>query len=174
MVMDNIYKSDSIIDSIKGRIGGEVEKAVKTSRFMVFLLGERRFAIATANVKEVNSLEKVYFFPKIDPWIMGLVNLRGDVHSLLSLKEALKEETGGQERIHLIYQKGEMTTAVAIDDIDDVIDVPEENITAYPDETVGNLYISGLIEFKGKRAVIIDLDRIVRELYERMEQASGF
>ena len=69
-------------------------------------------------------IDRVYFFPKVDSWIRGLVNFRGDIHSIVDLKAVLGEASTKDEPMQILIKAGETETAIAVESI---VDKPDES-----------------------------------------------
>lgn len=167
--MDEVFKSDSILEIIKKKNENiESVKEVITNKYMIFSLEEKYFAMEGKNIKEVNSIDKIFFFPQVDSWLRGLVNIRGDVHSIFGLKEALLIERNKEEEMHALYTSPIATTSIAIDSIVDVLDVPEDSITIYNSGDNDLEFLTGVFQYKNEEIIIIDIIKIIKELNVRL------
>lgn len=52
---------------------------------VVFRLGDEQFAVETAKVQGINDIMEITRVPKAPNYIKGLINLRGNVISLLDI-----------------------------------------------------------------------------------------
>jgi len=101
-------------------------------QLVIFLLNGEYFALSGRNVKEIVNEMKIDFLPGAPEAILGIINLRGDVESVIDLKHILKlpesESSLGGERKILIAVSGEYQCGILVDELLELTDLPEEAI----------------------------------------------
>ena len=117
---------------------------------VVFKLNDEQFAVETAKVQSINDLMVITKVPKAKQHIKGLINLRGNVISLLDVNLILDVDKSDAEQNNIIIlEMQEELVGIAVDQVDEVLDVEEEMI-----EKIGELnkkaYIKGVINFNDK------------------------
>lgn len=124
-------KSDLILEEIKRRRQGKVvdveEEKVK---LVVFSLFDDCFAFYGSEIKEILPLQNIYYVPGAPDFIIGVINNRGDVESVININKFLgfpDPETGPQSRIAIAEGSG-IRSGILVDYILDVIDVPKISI----------------------------------------------
>ena len=167
--MDTLYKSDHILDQIKNKTKNTQLKIKKTKRYVIFKLAGKLLALQGDNSMEVNSIDEIFFFPQVHPWLKGLVNIRGEVHSIVDLKEVLDLESPDEEAMQILFKSGDIVTAIAIDDIVDVVDLSEDDIVFYIDEENENEYLMGIADYREREVIIINGIKIIDDLAESLE-----
>ena len=60
---------------------------------IVFTLGENKYAISTDKVEEITKNDQSTEVPNSLDWVEGLINLRGNVVTLLNLSKLLQQDT---------------------------------------------------------------------------------
>jgi purine-binding chemotaxis protein CheW len=66
----------------------EKEKVVK--KFVLFTLGEDCFGVPVEQVAQVTDFERVYRVPGTPKYVLGVMNLRGNIITLINLKKRLQ------------------------------------------------------------------------------------
>lgn len=127
---------------------------------VIFKLGEEQFAVETANVQGINDIMEITKVPKAPQHIKGLINLRGNVISLLDINLLLnipKTEENDQSNIIILKMEDEQV-GITVDQVDEVLEI-EENIVEKVDDQ-RKAYIKGVINFKDRVVTLIDIDKL--------------
>jgi purine-binding chemotaxis protein CheW len=127
---------------------------------VIFKLNNEQFAVETDKVQSINDSMEITRVPKAPKYIKGLVNLRGNVISLLDINLLLdvpKAEMK-QDNIIILDMDGEMV-GIAVDQVEEVVDVEDdiiENLTETSKE-----YIQGIINFQDRIVTLIDINKLL-------------
>lgn len=127
---------------------------------VVFRLGDEQFAVETAKVQGINDIMKITRVPKAPNYIKGLINLRGNVISLLDINLLLnidKKENVEQNNIIILKMEDEHV-GITVDEVDEVLEIEEEIVEKVDDQR--KLYIKGVINFKDRVVTLIDIDKL--------------
>lgn len=128
---------------------------------LIFKLNDEHFAVETARVQVINDMMEVTRVPKAPSYIKGLINLRGNIISLLDINLLLniEKKDQGEENI-VILNVGEEQVGICVDEVEEVIEVEEDKIETLKDEK-GENYIKGIINFGDKIVTMIDIDKLI-------------
>lgn len=103
-------------------------------QIVIFSLQDKLYGMPSAEVEEITGAVSWTAVPKSPDWLLGLINLRGNVISLLHFEKILKIEENAETAVDLCYNntiiikhKGKLT-ALAVDKVEEVIDISEEEI----------------------------------------------
>ena len=128
---------------------------------VVFKLNDEQFAVETAKVQSINDMMVITKVPKSKEHIKGLINLRGNVISLLDVNLILDVDKSDDEQNNIIIlEMQEELVGIAVDQVDEVLDVEEELIEKV-DELNKKAYIKGIINFKDRIVTLIDIDKLL-------------
>jgi len=129
---------------------------------VVFKLNDEQFAVETAKVQSINDMMVITKVPKAKEHIKGLINLRGNVISLLDVNLILDVEKSDAEQNNIIIlEMQEELVGIAVDQVDEVLDVEEELIEKI-DEINKKTYIKGVINFNDRIVTLIDIDKLLQ------------
>ena len=119
------------------------EAVLNTTQFVVFVLSDEEYGL---DIQMVNTIEKmipITRVPKTPSFIKGVINLRGDIVTIMDLKErfglAMTEET--EETRIIIVKFEDIQMGVIVDEEKEVIYINEEQI-----ESTTSLAKEGLME----------------------------
>jgi purine-binding chemotaxis protein CheW len=138
-----------------------------TRKFVIFALDKEWFAIAGENIREILPLGRIFFVPGCPPSLEGVINVRGDIESLISLSILLgraASELPAGESILLGHGAG-MQSGIRVGRVIDVVDVPESQVHAphatLPENMKG--IVCGLMLHKEIPVTILDLNTIFED-----------
>jgi purine-binding chemotaxis protein CheW len=165
-----------------------------------FRMGDTRMGVDILLVKEVYRRMHVHPVPGAPPQLLGLMNLRGRVVSVVDLAACFQRSGVSSDQGQLLIfktgaelagfaRKGRLTERMArlgedivgllIDEMDDVMTVSRDAVLP-PPPNLGGLddhLIEGVIRNEGELVVLIDapavLDRVVRAMERPAEGAFG-
>ncbi len=163
-------KSDIILEELKRRRGEErvVDVEEATVKLVIFSLLSDYYAFYGSDVKEILPLLDTYYVPGSPHFIVGVVNVRGDIESVISINTFLGLKDGSktpQGRIILASGEG-IRSGILVDSIVDVVDVPVSGISP-PLPTLdktGKELVAGEIHYRDRNVTLLDLARIFRKI----------
>ncbi len=129
-----------------------------------FKIGDDSFAISVLRVQEIIRQHSLTIIPKSPKHIKGLINLRGQIVTAVSLRTMFElEDSQSEQQMNIIVQIGEDLYAVIVDEILDVIEVSNETFEHTPENIDKRLseYISGVHKLKDKLLILLDLDKLL-------------
>lgn len=128
---------------------------------VIFKLNDEQFAVETSKVQSINDMMEVTKVPKAPEYIKGLINLRGNVISLLDINLILKiEKTENAQKNIIILEMQDELVGIAVDEVDEVLEINENNIEKN-DEDKEKSYLKGVINLKNRIITLIDIDNLI-------------
>lgn len=128
---------------------------------VVFTLSNEQFAVETARVQGINDMMEITKVPNAPSYIKGLINLRGNVISLLDINLILDVEKldTTQNNIIILHIEEELV-GIVVDKVDEVLEI-EEDVIERIEEEQRKLYVKGVINFKDRIVTLIDIDKLL-------------
>ncbi len=138
------------------------EKEVK---LVIFTLAGQSFALYGQAIKEILAREEpLYFVPGMPASVLGVVNLRGDIESVITLNALLQlpQSQATAPGPLLLGQSSCLRSAIRVDELIDVVDVPQSQLHQPPDSLPESLrpYACALCEFNQQPVTVLDLERV--------------
>jgi purine-binding chemotaxis protein CheW len=129
-----------------------------------FKVGTGFYAISVLDVQEVIKPQLVTKVPSSPAYIQGLINLRGQIVTAISLKSLFGLENAyekNEDYMNIIVKSGESLYALVVDEILDVIDVDEKTFESTPDtiDEKLRLLISGVYKLDANLLMLLDLEK---------------
>lgn len=79
-----------------------VKEAIEQQQYLTFLLANEECAISILKVREIIEYDTITTVPKMDPWVRGVINLRGSVVPVVGPGGKVRDgtEAGGKDDVH--------------------------------------------------------------------------
>lgn len=136
-------------------------------QYVVFMLGKEKYCADIANVGSITEFDDITKVPNTPSYIEGVINLRGDVIPVVSLKKRfnVKEAVESQDARIIIMTYDGKNIGFLVDDASQVIRIDDENIEPTPAIIAGEdrKYISGIGKVDGTIVVLLDLIKILSD-----------
>lgn len=138
-----------------------------TIKLVIFVLGDDWFAFQGEAIKEVLADNTVYFLPGCPASLEGVINVRGDIESVIRLRAILRlpEKPAGQGSRILLGQGATMRSGIRVDRVEEVMDVPQSAIQTAPHTMAEHLkpIVTGILTFRDQMVTVLNLDRIFED-----------
>lgn len=131
-----------------------------------FYLGPQLMGFDIAQVQEINRQVQVTPVPQSPPEVRGVLNLRGEVMTVLDLRVILglrpAELTPDSRNMILTFENEK--TGVLVDRIADVVTTTTDQIEPAPAnvQTIDGRFFTGVVQLEGELLVILDLQAVLR------------
>lgn len=136
-------------------------------QLVVFKLDKEEYGVDIMQVQEISPFQKLTKVPNSPAFVDGIVNLRGDVIPVVSLKKKFNlAETEVTELTRLIViNNGSRRTGFVVDDASEVITITDKDIEEAPPMVVGadRKYIQGVGKVGQRILIILDLHKLLTE-----------
>ena len=137
-------------------------------KLVIFSLAEQYFAFAGETIKEVlPGTEAVFFVPGMPASVEGVINVRGDIESVIQLHTLLQlpnllEKSALHLTSILLARSKQMHSGLRVDRLLDVVDIAQSQMQTPPDALPEYLkhYVTDLFQFNGLAVAVLDIDAI--------------
>lgn len=149
----------------KEETGTSTRKPGEPIQLIGFYLDESLFGINIAKIREIIKLREITPLPESPHYVKGVLNLRGKVIPVFSLRGKIgfqeKEDTT-QGRI-IIIDNPMGNYGVIVDSVTEVLRIEDDVIDSAPDliSGVSAEYISGVVRLEEKLLIFLDIDRVI-------------
>jgi purine-binding chemotaxis protein CheW len=137
------------------------EPAVK---LVIFALGDDWFAFHGERIREILAQADIFFVPGCPPSLEGVINVRGDIESVIRPHELLHLPDSGLGRGSsiLLGRGGGMSSGIRVDRVVDVVDVPQSSIRQPPATLPEHMrvLVLGVLRFQEQPVAVLDLDKM--------------
>jgi len=137
------------------------------TQWVTFMLEGEKYGINVMQVKEVLRNIEIAPVPGAPDYILGIINLRGNVVTVIDTRKrfALAERELEEESRIIIIETDEQVIGLLVDGIAEVADIPKSEIEITPN--VGNdessRYILGVHSSNGELLILVEIERLLTE-----------
>ena len=128
-------------------------------QIIVFTLGEKYYAVNSDQVEEISRLIPSTLVPNAPSHMEGLINLRGNVISLVNLAKLLHLKEDQCYNNIVILERQNEKLGILVTEVKEVIKIKEEDIEKVSTEAKSG--VVGILQLKHELVNYIDLDRII-------------
>jgi len=144
-------------------------------QLVTFRIGNEEFGFNIFQVKEINKMMDITQIPNSIGAVKGVVNLRGSVIPVVSLREKLGfsevEDTNNTRIIVVDYQS--KSIGFVVDEVNEVLRIDSSTIEPAPAMTtnVESAFISGVAKLENRLLILLELDKILVQDEEELDAA---
>ncbi|NLI30751.1 MAG: chemotaxis protein CheW [Nitrospiraceae bacterium] len=146
----------------------ELAKTAKVSEILqlvTFNLGSEEYAVDILKVQEINRMKEITRVPNAPDYVEGVINLRGKVIPVVSLRKKFfleERENDVQSRIMIMDIQG-ITMGLIVDAVSEVLRVPAGIVEQAPPMTsnVSTEFIRGIAKLEDRLIILLDMERLI-------------
>ena len=130
-------------------------------QMIIFTLNENYYAFSSENVEEITNKMPWTPVPQSPSWVQGLVNLRGNVITLINFYKLLSPTDEIEEICYnniIIVKNDEEKIAFMVDEVAWVLDIEPSAIQQLNDKT--DELVSSVIQVKDQIVSVINMEKL--------------
>lgn len=147
----------------------EFENTDETKQYIVAKLGCEQYGIDIAYVDNIVRMQKITRVPKTQSYFLGVINLRGEIIPVMSMRNKLEMEEGevtNTTRIIIIKPEQNASLGLLVDEVREVVTLSEENVekVAYDSgREDSNFFVTGVGKYKDTLISLVNVDGIISD-----------
>jgi purine-binding chemotaxis protein CheW len=146
----------------------EETNAVESQQYVTFSLGEELFGVEVSRTREILSLTPVTKVPQTPDYLLGVINLRGQVVPVVDMRLKLGMVAGAETEdtciiVVDVQVDGEIITVGALADaVREVMDIRSDQIEPPPrlGTRLNTEFINGMGKVDEQFMILLNIDRI--------------
>lgn len=152
---------DAMASGLHGENPGE-----ERTQLVSFNLDNEEYGVEVLKVREIIRMLNVTRVPNTPPFVEGVINLRGKVIPVISLRKRFSLESAdadGRTRIIVMELESEMTGFI-VDSVAEVIRISPGEIQPAPPVIAGSIdqeYLAGVVNREDRLLVLLDMNRLL-------------
>ncbi|MBW7573381.1 chemotaxis protein CheW [Caproiciproducens faecalis] len=138
-----------------------------TEKYLTFFIEGQLFAIPSSQVVEIIRMQPITFIPKLPPYVIGVINLRGKIVPLLDIRLKFNKDPKEYDdhTSIIVAETGDLSIGFIVDSVNDVTNVSKNQISDTPrfarDTT--NHYVKGIATLNENAVMLLDIAKILSE-----------
>jgi purine-binding chemotaxis protein CheW len=144
----------------------ELKVASETTQFIVIKLGDEQYGIDIKYIDNIVRMQHITRVPKVEPYLKGVINLRGDVIPVMSLRIKMgldSDVESKSSRIIILKMEQQGTIGVIVDEVKEVVTLENDQIEkiAYDSKDEKDTFLCGIGKCDGGLISLLDLNSVV-------------
>lgn len=136
-----------------------------TTQYIVTQLGDEQYGIDIKLISNIVRMQKITRVPKVANYIKGVINLRGEVIPILSLRLKMglpEDEITKKTRIIILTLEQHESLGVLVDEVKEVVTLDEEHIekVSYEKDEKAK-YLCGVGKYDEKLISLLDINAVL-------------
>jgi purine-binding chemotaxis protein CheW len=143
-----------------------VASVTQSVQLVVFTLGDEEYGVPIQFVKEIIRKPSVTHLPNAPAYVLGVINLRGQIIPILSLHQRFRlGSENHQETKVVIVEFADLTVGMEVNEVSEVLTLNSDRISAAPSmaTTIDSNFISGVGKLQDRLLIILDVERILTD-----------
>ena len=135
-------------------------------QFIVIRLGDEQFGINIKYIDNIVRMQHITRVPKVQPYFKGVINLRGEVIPVMSLRlkmDLADDEYTNASRIIIIKLEPDAAIGVIVDEVKEVVTLDKSCIDKVARDSSGKDFINGIGKSNGGLISLLDLNTVIGE-----------
>ena len=140
-----------------------------TTQFIVVTLGDEEYGIDIKYVDNIVRMQNITRVPKVQKYLKGVINLRGEVIPVMSIRIKMgleADEYSKSTRIIILKLEQHGNIGVIVDEVKEVVTLVQDNIekvTRTASDDAFSNYISGIGKSNDELISLLDIVSLVEE-----------
>lgn len=139
-----------------------------TTQFIVIKLGNEQYGVNIQYIDNIVRMQHITRVPKVAPYLKGVINLRGEVIPVMSLRQKMglePDEITKATRIIILKLEQHGTIGIMVDEVKEVVTLNNQEIekVSYDNKEERNTFLSGIGKENGNLISLLDLNVVVAE-----------
>ncbi len=145
----------------------ELDEDTQKDKYLSFRLASEDYGIEIRHIIEIIVMQEITKVPDMPDFIIGVINLRGNVISVMDIRRRFSLEARDyDDRTCIIVVKiNEISIGLIVDTVNEVVDIPESQIDPPPrtHSGLGSTFIQGMGKLDGNVKILLDIEKILYE-----------
>lgn len=140
-----------------------------SEQYLTFKLAGEEYGVEILRVQGIQGLQKITTIPNTPEYILGVINLRGEIVPVIDLRERFGLEkvefnsTTVVIVVKMINDSKERTLGIVVDGVSEVYRFESKNIQDSPEfgNSVSTEFLKGLASVDEKMVILLEIDHLV-------------
>jgi purine-binding chemotaxis protein CheW len=144
------------------------DKTIAARQVITFNLGHERYGVDITKVREISELSELYYIPSAPQYVLGALNLRGDIIAIMDLKRlfGLRQDKKTEQSQIIILDHAVMNIGFTVESVCNIVSLAEKEIEP-PLATIERTrmdFIEGEARHKGELIGLLNVKNIIDAL----------
>ncbi len=136
-------------------------------QYLTFVIEKELYGVEISKIKEIISICSITRVPLTEPYIKGIINLRGDVIPVIDVRCRFSMQTVEYNELTciVVIEYGKFSLGLIVDNVEEVLYIDDENILPPPNAKLNhyNQFIRNIGKSNDHVILLLDLDRLLNQ-----------
>ena len=137
-------------------------------QYIVVKIGSEQYGIDIRYVDNIVRMQKITRVPKIQSYFKGVINLRGEIVPVMSLRLRMDQpetELTGAARIIIVKLEPQSAIGLIVDEVREVVTLEDNEVekVSYDAKDERGRYINGIGKHAGELISLLELGEVIGE-----------
>ena len=139
-------------------------------KYLTFALGREEYGLEILKVREIIGYMDITAVPRTPPYVKGVINLRGQVISVIDLRSKFRMESAARTEqtcivvVEIAQASRKLSIGIVVDRVSEVLDIAADKIEEPPSfgtAAVDTDFILGMGKIGDAVKILLDIDRVL-------------
>ena len=135
-------------------------------QLVTFRLGKEEFGVEILKVHEIIRMMQITQVPKAPDFVYGVINLRGKVIPIVSLRKRFGLDKGEEQDQNLriiVVELSQVVVGFIVDSVSEVLKISRDIVEPPPPVVAGieSDYITGVAKLEDRLVILLDLEHLL-------------
>ncbi len=141
---------------------------ISTNQFIIVRIGNEQYGINIKIVDNIVRMQQITRVPKAQKYFVGVINLRGEIVPVMSLRRRFgieDDEFTNATRIIIVKPEQQATVGFIVDSVKEVVTLEEDQIerNSISTDAEGQSYISAVGKYKDELISILNIQAVIND-----------
>ncbi|MFW5962522.1 MAG: chemotaxis protein CheW [bacterium] len=162
MTINQGIKHQEIKEQEQGNIKGS------ETQYIVFRVGKEEYGIELQHSREIIKLTKITHVPYMDEYVLGVINLRGQIVPLIDLRKRMGFEVRGdftrETRVIIVDFEG-LLMGLLVDEVKEVMWIKDNRLEEMKktEQNIAKKYLKTVAKLGKRLIVLMDLKELLNK-----------
>ncbi len=157
----------SLLNSFN-QVAEDKKESFDSVQYIVIRLGDEQYGIDISYIDNIVRMQNITRVPKMPAYLLGVINLRGEVIPVMSLRRKMSlpdDEYTRTTRIIILKLESQGNVGVIVDEVKEVVTLTSEDIdkVQHNKKDSGTNFVSGVGKHGNELISILDLNTLTLE-----------
>ncbi|MDG5470084.1 chemotaxis protein CheW [Deltaproteobacteria bacterium IMCC39524] len=141
---------------------------ISSQQYVTFRLSQENFGVEVSRTKEILSLTNITKVPQTPNYLLGVINLRGQVVPVVDMRLKLGLEAGKETEdtciivVEILVENETITVGALADAVNEVLEIRSDHIEPPPrlGTRLKTGYISGMGKVEDQFLILLEIDKV--------------
>jgi purine-binding chemotaxis protein CheW len=147
-----------------------LKERIESEQYLIFKIGDGDYGLDLIKAREIIKPPKITTVPNSKEYVMGVINLRGqiipviDLMKILGLEKELVMDNKDDKRI-IVVNLGQTLVGLFVNKVTEVVRIDQEKIerVAETKRSINQEYIKGVCNLNNQLIVILNLGKLLSD-----------